>query len=68
MEAAMTTTTTNPTKLEEARKRWGTAQVHTATVPASGVRGVSAAFAVEGARVSRVTEQRRDISAHKLER
>jgi hypothetical protein len=62
---------TKSEKVAEARRRWGSAEVLSTDAaarpePAFG-RGVSAAFAI-GARIPRMTEQRRDIEAHRLER
>jgi hypothetical protein len=59
------------TKLDEAKRRWGTAKVVAdgkcyrpgPFTPAP--RSVAVSFA---ARVSRVTEQRRDVSAYRLDR
>jgi hypothetical protein len=59
-------------KLEEARKRWGQAQVVLNPNPKPAPRtpagrGVAVSFTV-GARVPRVAEQRRDVSAYRLVR
>jgi hypothetical protein len=57
------------TKLEQAKERWGTAAVVKAPRTFTPVRrGVAASFSVSTPRVSRVVEQRRDVSSYRLDR
>lgn len=66
------TNQTKRTKLEEARRRWGSVDVLTPARAGFGAAprtrgGISVSFNLTPHRVSRVVEQRRDVSSYRLD-
>jgi len=64
----MTETETRGSALDRARERWGTAATTVGDPRPPRPRWTGVRFTVGAPRIPRVTEQRRDVSAYRLER